>query len=370
MKKKFLPLLIILILTLSCTAGCADSQAPSVDSSAGASAVQSTAPESAPPSDPEPGNSSAPEQVTPAPQPGTETPPPADPPTPPAVAPVQPETPTPPTDPNVPAESPAQPETPGEPSADPVQPPVAPVHPDVPPVQPETPGESASPTYVYHEKVPILMYHEVNDLLANSLYLSVADFVSHLDYFEAAGITPISMQQLYDHWFNEAPIPEKPVVLTFDDGYRSMYTTVYPLLKERGWSGTFYCISAGRWSDNFVSADMIAEMAAGGMEIGSHTDNHVELDKLSADKRSRELTESKRILETITGREITALCYPAGKYNSETETASADAGYLCAVTTKSGFAAKEQGIFALRRVRVSKDCGAAWLKSTLSPLGY
>ena len=87
MKNKFLSLLIILILTLSYTAGCAGDQTPSVDSSAGASAVQSNAPEIVPPSGPEPGNSSAPEQVTPAPQPGTETPLPADPPTPPVVAP-------------------------------------------------------------------------------------------------------------------------------------------------------------------------------------------------------------------------------------------------------------------------------------------
>ena len=110
--------------------------------------------------------------------------------------------------------------------------------------------------------------------------------------------------------------------------------------------------------------------AANGMEIGSHTDNHVELDSLSKERLIRELVDSKSILETITGQEITALCYPAGKYNADVEAAAADAGYLSAVTTRSGFSTKEQGMFALKRVRVSKDCGAAWIKSTLGALGY
>ena len=214
------------------------------------------------------------------------------------------------------------------------------------------------------------MYHEVNDLLANNLYLSVADFTAHLEYFEEAGITPISMQQLYDHWHNDAPIPEKPIVLTFDDGYRSMYTTVYPLLKERGWSGTFFCIVNGRWSDNFILEDMIAEMAEGGMEIGSHTLTHVELNSLSGEELDRQLVESRDTLSAITGKEINMLCYPAGRYNSETKGAADEAGYLCAVTTVNGFASKSQGMFELKRIRVDKGYGAAWLEKTLAPLGY
>jgi len=232
----------------------------------------------------------------------------------------------------------------------------------------ETPDGEAE--RVYHEKVPILMYHEVNDLLANDLYLSVEDFTAHLTYFEEAGITPISMQQLYDHWVNDAPLPEKPIVLTFDDGYRSMYTTVYPLLKERGWSGTFYCIANCRWSDNFLLEDMIAEMAANGMEIGSHTSKHRELNTLSAEDVLYELSDSKDVLSSITGKEITMLCYPAGRYNDDTKTTASETGYLCAVTTKNGFAEKSQGMYDLKRIRVSRGNGAAWIKNTLAPLGY
>ncbi len=214
------------------------------------------------------------------------------------------------------------------------------------------------------------MYHEVNDLLDNSLYLSVEDFISHLDYFEEAGITPISMQQLYDHWVNEAPIPEKPIVLTFDDGYRSMYTTVYPLLKERGWSGTFFCITATRWSDNFLTSEMIFEMAANGMEIGSHTKSHLELNTLTGDELWHELADSKDALATLTEKDINILCYPAGRYNAETRAKAEEAGYICAVTTNSGIAAQSQGLFALKRIRISTGCDAAWLKSMIGSLHY
>ena len=254
--------------------------------------------------------------------------------------------------------------------------PVPEVKPTPTPMPEPTPGQSAGPAaeeeweWVFHEKVPILMYHEVNDQLTNSLYLSVKDFTAHLDYFEKAGITPITMQQLYDHWFNDAPIPKKPVVLTFDDGYRSMYTTVYPLLKERGWSGTFFCITDARWSANSLLEDMIAEMAANGMEIGSHTASHCELNALTGKRLLGELTESKEILADLTGEEITMLCYPAGRYNEETQSAAGETGYLLAVTTKYGFATKSQGAFELKRIRVSQGDGGAWIKSVLSPLGY
>ena len=178
------------------------------------------------------------------------------------------------------------------------------------------------------------------------------------------------MQQLYDHWYNDAPLPKKPIVLTFDDGYRSMYTTVYPLLKAWGWSGTFYCITNARWSDNFLLEDMVAEMAANGMEIGSHTVSHVELHALDGDTLDGELADSRDILSTITGNDITMLCYPAGRYNDKTKTAAEEAGYLCAVTTQNGIAAKSQGMFELKHLRVSKGYGTAWLKNVLAPLGY
>lgn len=240
------------------------------------------------------------------------------------------------------------------------------------------PSPSPTPTsqdfsdlpYTYHSQVPILMYHEVNDALENNLYLSVADFRSHLDYFATAGITPITMEQLWNHWENQAPLPEKPIVLTFDDGYRSMYTTVFPLLQERGWPGTFYCIADAVWSDAFVLEEMIGEMADGGMEIGSHTKSHTELDGLTGTNLSEQLTLSRDSLSTLSGTPVTQLCYPSGRYNVETMVAAEAAGYHCAVTTEYGFASLDQGLFSLKRIRINTGDTGETLRSILSPLGY
>lgn len=367
MKKiRLLTFFLIMLLTVVLS-GCsgendhAASSPPSVPPSLNSDADSEAAPVPAAPLEPESTPESTPEpEATPAPESDPMPEPTPEPEPDPVPVPVPTPEPTPEPGPELTPEPEPMPEP--EPAPEPTAPE------DTQETPPETP--SGDTETVYHEKVPILMYHEVNDLLANDLYLSVEDFTAHLTYFEEEGITPISMQQLYDHWVNGAPLPEKPIVLTFDDGYRSMYTTVYPLLKERGWSGTFYCIANCRWSDNFLLEDMIAEMAANGMEIGSHTSKHRELNALTGDELLYELTDSKDVLSTITGKEITMLCYPAGRYNDETKTTASETGYLCAVTTKNGFATKSQGMYDLKRIRVSKGNGATWLKNTLDPLGY
>lgn len=238
------------------------------------------------------------------------------------------------------------------------------------PPQPAVQQDFSGLPYVYHAQVPILMYHEVNDAQLNNLYLSVADFQSHLDYFQEAGITPITMEQLWDHWENKAPLPDKPVVLTFDDGYRSMYTTVYPMLAERGWPGTFYCVSDYTASGDFISEDMIREMAAAGMEIGSHTASHVELDSCAGDALNEQLTQSRDILSGMSEKPVVQLCYPSGHYNPDTQAAAQAAGYHCAVTTEYGFAAPEQGLFALKRIRISLGNTGETLRAIFSTLGY
>ncbi len=224
--------------------------------------------------------------------------------------------------------------------------------------------------YKLHRKVPILMYHEVNYEVHNSLYLSVDNFKAHLDYFEKAGITPISMKQLTDHWQKKTPLPEKPIVLTFDDGYRSMYTIVYPLLLERGWSGTFYCISGNCESAEHLTEEMIKEMADGGMEIGSHTVSHANLKELSGDALQNETASSKAALEDITGKAVTQFSFPYGKVSNAARNEVKNAGYACAVTTEWGFATSNQLPYKLKRLSIDSEITAARLKSILSKIGY
>ena len=203
------------------------------------------------------------------------------------------------------------------------------------------------------DDIPVLMYHQIGDE-ENGLYLAEEHFRQHLEYFKEQGYTTVTVSQLYSHWEKGEPLPEKCVALTFDDGYRSMYEVVFPMLQEYGFTATFYVIPAAFWSPWSVDEDMVKEMAEAGMEIGSHTYNHNQLDILSEKDVYFELRESKKALEAIVGKEVQSLCYPAGQYTEFTVKAAEECGYTNAVTTAYGYASKAQGLFDLERIRIGR----------------
>ncbi len=216
-------------------------------------------------------------------------------------------------------------------------------------------------------QVPVFMYHEVG-IGDSAFYLDPADFEDHLKYLVDNGYHTITMSQLYDHWTLGAEIPENSVVLTFDDGYVSMYNTVYPLMQQYGTVGTFYIIT-DRFETNptgTCSPEMLQEMQQGGMEIGSHTCSHLQLTTLSQEEIVTQLNDSKTVLEEVLGVTVRSLAYPYGDYSGEVATSAQEAGYHIAVTTQVGYAAASQGILTLYRIPIYRsstvDVFASWLK--------
>ena len=235
----------------------------------------------------------------------------------------------------------------------------------------EAPPEPAVPlSDTFYNRIPILMYHVVqDDPNSNSLFLSPGHFQEHLDYMEAAGIHPVTMKQVYDHWYNGAKLPAKPIVLSFDDGYRSMYTEVWPRLKAKNMTGVFYIITSFIGRDTNLTEDMIREMAAGGMEIGSHSVNHLDMSTLSSAQLDSELQDSKGVLEQLTGQPVVSFCYPSGSYGDLAREAVARAGYTTAVTTAYGIAAHGENPYTLSRIRISLGDNGQSLQSKLSVMG-
>ena len=95
----------------------------------------------------------------------------------------------------------------------------------------------AAPWHDIHEaarqaRVPILMYHDILAEKEVFFDVTVEEFEEHLELIQAAALTPITFEQLYDHLRMGSPLPPKPVLLTFDDGYVGHYNHVYPLLKK------------------------------------------------------------------------------------------------------------------------------------------
>ncbi len=206
------------------------------------------------------------------------------------------------------------------------------------------------------QPIPILMYHYIrenpdpNDKIGAGLSVTPATFLKHLIDLKTAGYTAITFDDLH------RPLPPKPVILTFDDGYDDAYTEAFRLLSQEQMVGVFYIVTDFLDIPRYVTTAQIKEIAMAGHEIGSHTVKHRNLAALGEDRQQAELTESKQKLETILGKPVVSFCYPSGKYNEVTLRIAKEVGYTTATTTKPGIARGidfAQKPFELQRIRVT-----------------
>jgi peptidoglycan/xylan/chitin deacetylase (PgdA/CDA1 family) len=213
--------------------------------------------------------------------------------------------------------------------------------------------------------MPILMYHHINSQqqtneLDASLTVTDADFARQLDYLRCAGYASVTMSQLFDGIYAGAPLPPKPVVLTFDDGYKDAFWDAFPALYVRGFGGSFSIITNWVGAEAFVSWEEINYMASNGMEMMSHTLTHEDLN-LSPDNIVREqLTLSKAALEQHLQRPVPFFVYPAGEpFRHGTPERQAqvvqmvrEAGYAGALTATNRLDQNPGAPYAFNRIRV------------------
>lgn len=162
--------------------------------------------------------------------------------------------------------------------------------------------------------VTILMYHGVRDDAwgYEAMFLNVNDFKDHMNYLKENGYTPIFLSEI-----EEANKYEKPIVITFDDGYVDVYENAYPILSELGFKFNFFIIPKFVDEGAYVTKDQIVKMSKSGIvEIGSHSYNHYDLTALEDNILNDELLKSKEYLEDIINKEVTTLAYPSGGYDS------------------------------------------------------
>ncbi|MBZ4653225.1 MAG: polysaccharide deacetylase [Peptococcaceae bacterium] len=205
--------------------------------------------------------------------------------------------------------------------------------------------------------IPILMYHVIEDYSGpyEQLYTSPQILRKQLAFLKEQGFSAVTVHEALNHWKKDTPLPAKPIILTFDDGYRSVYTEAFPLLKEYGFRATLYLHTAKINTPGGLTTEMTKEMAGYGLEIGSHSLTHPDLTKISPAKLRNEIRLSKKQLEELTGQEVTTFCYPAGRYNSRVREEVMKAGYLGAVTTRYGPATNRENLYSLSRIRINKS---------------
>lgn len=226
-------------------------------------------------------------------------------------------------------------------------------------------------------RVPILMYHYISPLPADAdeyrtgLTLEPNVFHDHLNYLRDEGYTTISLYDLYGALMQGQPLPPRPVILTFDDGYIEHYTTVYPLLKAYGFTATFFIITgrADQGDPNYMSWSHIKEMAANGMSMEAHTKSHLDLRERSYDFLVYEIVGSIESLESHTRRAVRMFCYPAGRYDEYTLQILGSMPVWIGVTTQPGTHHTTTDPLELPRLRITRETGAAGLAHLLNRVG-
>ncbi|HTL89313.1 MAG TPA: polysaccharide deacetylase family protein [Leptolyngbya sp.] len=211
-------------------------------------------------------------------------------------------------------------------------------------------------------KVPIMMYHDI--IAKKEVFFDVTpeDLEAHFQLIQKNGLTPVSLDQLVEHLTTGIPLPAKPIVLTFDDGYLGHYKFVYPMLKKYRYPSAFAIYTAkidkprGRPGMTWAQ---IQEMSADPLvTIASHSVNHPDLSTVTEDAQlALEMTESKQELETKLGVPIKYFVYPEGKNNDRVQQAAIAAGYQAAWTMSDEanlFAAESDNLFSISRIGQSQ----------------
>jgi peptidoglycan/xylan/chitin deacetylase (PgdA/CDA1 family) len=217
-------------------------------------------------------------------------------------------------------------------------------------------------TAVSPARVPVLMYHEVADSSATDSPLAVSPnvFADQIAYLHDAGFNTVTAGELAAILAGgPGDLPERPVVLTFDDGYGDFYTQALPLLKQHGFNATLFQTTGWVGKEDEIKRMLnwreLAESEQAGVEIGAHTCKHPQLDQLPEKEMREELYVSKNLLEDQLGLRVPGLAYPFGYSNAKVRRVAKELGYDYAYAVGNSLTTTGADTFALPRLTVRRS---------------
>lgn len=203
----------------------------------------------------------------------------------------------------------------------------------------------------------IFMYHSIDYEKGNELRVPKEQFREQMKYLKDNGYTTLTLAEAYAFFKEDKPVPQKSVVLTFDDGYVDNYNNAFPVLKEFGLKGTVFMITdlVDKYA-GYLNSEQLKEMDKYGFDVESHTVNHdPPLNELSYEKQYETLKNSKDFLEKTLNKKVEFFAYPYGKWNQNSIKALQELEYKMAVTTAGEVADKSNGIYTLNRTYISAN---------------
>ncbi len=236
-----------------------------------------------------------------------------------------------------------------------------PVNPTKTSVPTPVPSETAAPTPVWLFKsgsitCPILLYHRIADPPSpNSIdaryYMSPEDFKWQMQALKDWGYTTIPISLLVEAITKGALLPPRPVVISFDDGYETVFQNAYPIMQGYGFTGILYIVGEYLGAQGYMTEDQLIEMTGNGWEIGSHSMTHPHL-AANHDLINFEAGQSKGRLASEIGVNVETFAYPYGEIDDFVVDKVAEYGYLAAVGLGTQYVHSLSSLFYLSRIEV------------------
>jgi len=234
--------------------------------------------------------------------------------------------------------------------------------PDVVATLPKNSSSSAS------FRVPMLLYHYIevvkdeNDTIRKGLAVIPPVFEEQVKTLKEAGYTFITPAQLADGFDDKRRLPKKPLILSFDDGYRDFYTDAFPILKKYKIKSVVYLVPAFLDKPNNMTTPQVEEIIKSGLvEIGAHTINHAHLKGLDEKRAKEEIKKGKTMLEEAFNIKIVSFAYPYGEFDLKIIQLVKEAGFTTAASTIGGVVQTKDGRYFLSRLRPGYKTGEALL---------
>jgi peptidoglycan/xylan/chitin deacetylase (PgdA/CDA1 family) len=231
----------------------------------------------------------------------------------------------------------------------------------------------------FSTSLAILMYHKVDRILPGTRYpgnhVLPEAFDEQLAELKRRNYQSITLEQWIAYKEKRGGLPRRPIIITFDDGYRSTYHTAWPILRRYGFSATVFLVASligktNAWDveerqEPLLSESEIREMQRGAITFGSHTQSHRALTRIPVEDAARELADSRAMLESLLDKPVTTLCYPYAKQNRTIRALAQKAGYNAAVIGRGGTNRVWTDQYALRRIKVDTSTTVSDLKRKL-----
>jgi peptidoglycan/xylan/chitin deacetylase (PgdA/CDA1 family) len=234
-------------------------------------------------------------------------------------------------------------------------------------------------------KVPILVYHSISDdphPYIGKFAVSPRTFAQHLDAIRDADMHPLTVSD-FVALRTANDLPPRPIVITFDDGWKDNATTAVRELSKRSIPATLYVTTGflqGRAVRTHMEApacealhwDDLGPMAAAGIELGAHTVTHPALDTVPLDVARREVSDSRSMLEDHLGTAVRSFAYPHGYSNRAVRSIVADLGFDSACVVGNALSSERDSPLTLSRILVRNDTTIeqyrSWLQGTGAPV--